>query len=174
MGSMLPGSMDNGGPGVPVGGTAQPPERDQFTSHTVDGAPTGVRYTPDHAQGILAGASEPTDEENAWITLVRAAVQWTRYMDQWDKFRFDTEFGPVYVNITMETEHPESFDHVLSQGIATAVRKESLHTDRRDAAITRILNILRLLTSDNAVRTDMVIEAQRDFDADASEEGKSQ
>jgi hypothetical protein len=33
-------------------------------------------------------------------------------MDQWEKFKFDTEHGPIYVTIAMENPYPDSFDRV--------------------------------------------------------------
>ena len=49
-------------------------------------------------------------DADAWNALVRSAVEWARRMDQWEKFKFDTEFGMVYVSIALETEYPDSFD----------------------------------------------------------------
>lgn len=50
-------------------------------------------------------------ERLAWWALVRVCHFWaTRYLDQWDKFRLDTEYGPVYVGLERETMWPESFD----------------------------------------------------------------
>ena len=51
-------------------------------------------------------------DADAWNALVRSAVEWARRMDQWEKFKFDTEFGMVYVSIALETEYPDSFDLV--------------------------------------------------------------
>lgn len=59
------------------------------------------------------GAAAPeTNEDLAWNTLIRAAIQWAQHLDQWDKFQFDTKFGPVYVSISRETQYPESYDRV--------------------------------------------------------------
>lgn len=48
----------------------------------------------------------------AWITLVAAAKAWARHLDQWDKFKFQTESGPVYVSIRREDQYPDSFEDV--------------------------------------------------------------
>ena len=55
---------------------------------------------------------DPTGEHPAWTALVAAAKEWAKHMDQWERFRFETEFGTIYVSITMETEWPEAFDWV--------------------------------------------------------------
>lgn len=54
-----------------------------------------------------------TAENLAWEVLVSNCHHWaSNHMDQWEKFTFDTEYGPVYVTITHETSHPDSFDKV--------------------------------------------------------------
>lgn len=48
-----------------------------------------------------------------WVDLVSNCYRWaTNYMDQWEKFKFDTEHGPIYVTIRTEEEYPDSFDRV--------------------------------------------------------------
>lgn len=58
----------------------------------------------------------PIDKEKAeaaWAALVSAARDWAEnYMDQWEKFRFNTEFGVIYVTLSMMTDYPDSFDPV--------------------------------------------------------------
>lgn len=49
-------------------------------------------------------------ESLAWWLLVRVTRWWsTRYMDQWDKFQFETKYGTVYVGLERETPWPDSF-----------------------------------------------------------------
>lgn len=50
-----------------------------------------------------------------WNRLVESVVAWSQRMDQWEKFKFETEYGPVYVTISMRDEYPDSFDTVSRQ-----------------------------------------------------------
>lgn len=50
--------------------------------------------------------------EQAFKNLVFAAHEWTRHMDQWEKFKFETEYGPVFVTISMCDKYPDNFDTV--------------------------------------------------------------
>ena len=40
-----------------------------------------------------------TTADEAWNALVSAARAWSTHLDQWDKFKFETQYGPVYVTI---------------------------------------------------------------------------
>lgn len=48
-------------------------------------------------------------EDAAWNALVSAARDWAGHMDQWDKFKFNTEFGVVYVTIGRQDPWPNDF-----------------------------------------------------------------
>jgi len=50
------------------------------------------------------------ETDKAWDALVKSCIEWVNHMDQWEKFKFNTEFGTVYVSIMLETEYPDSFD----------------------------------------------------------------
>lgn len=50
--------------------------------------------------------------DTAWIRLVHAARDWANHMDQWERFKFPTEYGPVYVSIDRSVHYPDSFDVV--------------------------------------------------------------
>lgn len=51
--------------------------------------------------------------DEAHTKLVAAAHEWaTKHMDQWEKFKFETPHGWIYVSITMTTNYPDSFDKV--------------------------------------------------------------
>lgn len=51
--------------------------------------------------------------EQCFRSLVLACAVWQdRHMDQWEKFKFDTEFGLIFVTISMHDEYPDSFDLV--------------------------------------------------------------
>jgi hypothetical protein len=50
------------------------------------------------------------ETDKAWDALVKSCIEWANHMDQWEKFKFNTEFGTVYVSIMLETEYPDSFD----------------------------------------------------------------
>ena len=51
-----------------------------------------------------------TAETAAWNALVAAAKAWSAHMDQWDKFQFATDHGPVYVTISRGAQHPHTFE----------------------------------------------------------------
>jgi hypothetical protein len=56
--------------------------------------------------------NEPTVDD-AFRTLVQAANVWvSKHMDQWEKFKFQTDYGPIYVTISMADPYPDSFDLV--------------------------------------------------------------
>lgn len=61
-------------------------------------------------------AGEPpklTDASDAaWAAFIAAAKAWARHMDQWDKFKFETEYGMIYVTISMRDLYPGSFEVV--------------------------------------------------------------
>jgi hypothetical protein len=46
----------------------------------------------------------------AWDALVAAARAWAEHLDQWDKFKFQTDYGPVYVTVGREDPYPDSFE----------------------------------------------------------------
>lgn len=46
-----------------------------------------------------------------WRLLLWAVRQWARHeMDQFDRWKIETESGPVYVAIEMEVAFPGSYD----------------------------------------------------------------
>jgi hypothetical protein len=49
------------------------------------------------------------DEDDAWDAFVNAAKAWAQYLDQWDKIKFQTEHGMVYVTISRADPYPDSF-----------------------------------------------------------------
>lgn len=67
-----------------------------------------------------------TEAETTFRALVQAVRAWERHMDQWEKFRYVGEHGPVYVTIRMEEDRPETFDLVDAEtGIAMPPRRDS-------------------------------------------------
>jgi hypothetical protein len=59
--------------------------------------------------------SEPNDTAStAWIRLVHAARDWANHLDQWDRFKFNTEHGLVYVFVGRSVYYPVNFDLVDS------------------------------------------------------------
>jgi hypothetical protein len=50
-----------------------------------------------------------TPDDTAWFEFVKAAKEFSRYLDQWEKFKFETPHGPVYVSISREDPYPDSF-----------------------------------------------------------------
>jgi hypothetical protein len=53
-----------------------------------------------------------TAADIAWIRLVHAARDWANHMDQWERFKFTTNYGPVYVSVDRSVPYPDSFDVV--------------------------------------------------------------
>jgi hypothetical protein len=49
------------------------------------------------------------DADAAWDAFVNAAKAWAQYLDQWDKIKFQTEHGMVYVTISRADPYPDSF-----------------------------------------------------------------
>lgn len=51
--------------------------------------------------------------DTAFIRLVHASADWSsNHMDQWEKFKFNTDYGPIYITISMKDQYPDSFDLV--------------------------------------------------------------
>ena len=51
-----------------------------------------------------------TDEADAaWNTFVNAAKAFATHLDQWEKIKFQTSYGMVYVAIGREDPYPDSF-----------------------------------------------------------------
>jgi hypothetical protein len=52
-------------------------------------------------------------EDNDFDALLKAAKRWSElHMDQWEKLKFKTEYGVVYLSLTRETLFPDDFDEV--------------------------------------------------------------
>ena len=58
-----------------------------------------------------------SEEDEAFIALVAAARRWANHMDQWDKFKFNTEYGMVYVTIGRSDLWPDDFTDVGEMGV---------------------------------------------------------
>lgn len=46
----------------------------------------------------------------AWDALVLAARAWSEHMDQFDKVKFNTVHGPVYLRIGRSDPHPDGYE----------------------------------------------------------------
>jgi hypothetical protein len=66
-----------------------------------------------------------SDLDDAWQGLIQAAYRWaTQHMDQWEKVKFQTEFGMVYLTIDRKGDgYPLSFDFVDADGKPAADRE---------------------------------------------------
>lgn len=53
-----------------------------------------------------------TAEDDAWTTFINAAKAWANHLDQWNKVKFQTDDGTVYVTIGREDPHPDTFEEV--------------------------------------------------------------
>lgn len=63
-------------------------------------------------------SDEPPDpigtQDTDWEALVKAARRWaSTHMDQWEKFKFDTPYGVVYVRIARETLYPDDYMKIV-------------------------------------------------------------
>ena len=58
------------------------------------------------------------DIEESWQALIQAAHRWaTQHMDQFEKVKFQTDFGTIYLTIDRKGDgHPLSFDLVNADG----------------------------------------------------------
>lgn len=52
-------------------------------------------------------------ERWCWVLMVWLVKRWAnRYMDQWDKVKFDSEWGTVYLTISRADPYPDSFHRI--------------------------------------------------------------
>lgn len=65
-----------------------------------------------NASRVRLSVIATTDGQSEWDGLVAAAKAYAPYLDQWDKFKFQTEYGPVYVTIGRSDLYPDSFETV--------------------------------------------------------------
>lgn len=59
-------------------------------------------------------------EPEAWLAFVAGARAWADHLDTWDKIKFQTPHGTVYVSISRGTNSPNSFDEVNEAGDVVA------------------------------------------------------
>jgi hypothetical protein len=51
-------------------------------------------------------------EQVVWWLMIKLVKLWsTRYLDQWEKVKFGTKYGVIYLTISREDQYPESFDN---------------------------------------------------------------
>ncbi len=50
------------------------------------------------------------EEYATWDAFVAAAKAYAQHLDQWEKVKFDTDYGPVYLSISRSDPFPDSFD----------------------------------------------------------------
>jgi hypothetical protein len=48
----------------------------------------------------------------AWRAFVAAAREFALHLDQWEKIKFETSYGPVYVSISRSDLYPDSFSEI--------------------------------------------------------------
>lgn len=51
----------------------------------------------------------------AWFAFVAAAKEFALYLDQWEKIKFETSYGPVYVSISRSDPYPDSFTEITDE-----------------------------------------------------------
>ena len=45
--------------------------------------------------------------------MIRLVKLWAnRYMDQWERVKFNTPYGMIYLSMTREDSHPDSYDEI--------------------------------------------------------------
>jgi len=55
----------------------------------------------------------PAESERAFNKMINAVDNWAlNYMDQWEKVKFETKWGVVYLHITYKTSYPETYELV--------------------------------------------------------------
>lgn len=52
----------------------------------------------------------------SWYCLIKSVHWWSKYLDQWTKFKFETEYGTIYVSIERENMYPDSFEEIDASG----------------------------------------------------------
>lgn len=54
-----------------------------------------------------------SEQDAAWTSLVANCHRWaSQHMDQWEKFKFNTRYGTVYVTISRRDQYPDDFGEV--------------------------------------------------------------
>lgn len=57
--------------------------------------------------------SETTDPSTvAWLAFVAAAKAFAHHLDQFEKIKFETSHGMVYVSISRADPYPDSFSEI--------------------------------------------------------------
>lgn len=55
--------------------------------------------------------------DQAWRNLIQAAHTWaSEHMDQFEKVKFETSWGTVYLTLSRQSAHPACFDAITPQG----------------------------------------------------------
>jgi hypothetical protein len=58
-------------------------------------------------------STAPTTEgDAAWSAFISAAKAYAEHLDQWDKVKFQTKHGTVYLTIGRRDPYPDSFEEV--------------------------------------------------------------
>jgi hypothetical protein len=53
-------------------------------------------------------------EDMVFKMMIGIVRYWTNnHMDQWEKVKFDTSYGKVFLTISRHDHHPDSFDEIL-------------------------------------------------------------
>ncbi len=55
---------------------------------------------------------DKTTADAAWSSFVEAAKNFAPHLDQWEKIKFETDYGMVYVTISRADLHPYSFEEI--------------------------------------------------------------
>lgn len=53
-------------------------------------------------------------ERLTWWLMIKLTKRWAEHhMDQWEKVKFDTSYGTIYLTISRQDPHPDSFDQTV-------------------------------------------------------------
>ena len=50
-----------------------------------------------------------------WFAFIAAAKAFAEYLDQWEKIKFETSCGPVYVRISRSDPYPNTFTEITTE-----------------------------------------------------------
>lgn len=59
---------------------------------------------------------QTTMSNDEWAAFVAAAKDFARHLDQWERIKFETSCGPVYVSISRSDPYPDSFTDITDLG----------------------------------------------------------
>ncbi len=75
--------------------------------------------------------AKQTTPDDLWRTFIKAAHAYAeKGMDQWERVKFETEFGPVYLTLSRKPDYPDSFETVDAEGNLLAIAGQEANSER--------------------------------------------